>query len=658
MRIKFSLVDENKLWVTAENKKIFKHPKISLAVNKYISQFEGYYDEDKFIFTANIESLSELYFDLRKKFSSLGHDVVLDDNLNNQVSQKENEENFFLNACIKAKNVWEGKIETEEFHHFSQHIQNNFNHHEKLTRRQLLSAFHLASISSACNFSVPGAGKTTIVLAAYSYLNALPKSDSRYVDCMFVVGPISCFDAWERDFKFWFLKDLKSIRFQSSVDKIQKERIVKGIDLTHKDDDLHLAHFATFSYNQELFKYLFNRRRVMFVIDEAHYIKAEDGVWSNAALNMAKLAKSRVILTGTPAAQGYEDLKNLFDFIHPDRNIIGFNRAQLKQMTQTVMSSENLHDKIKPFFTNIKKSDLGLPEPEFTHLKIPMSSLQQKIYNQIEYRFAKSYKELAAQNKFSKKLFKNANLIRLRQAASNPVQLLQPLEDELIKDDNLEDVQMVKAIQSISEDILKFENEKDLEKLKSLAHEIKKSISNSERVLIWSYSVKNVTLISDYLKRTFPEIEVFCVTGSTPVEVNQSVDSEELELTRVATINKFRQSPSAVLIATAQCIGESISLHKECHKAIYFDRDFDCGRFIQSKNRIDRYDKNPIQAKFVFLSSKDTVDERIHNALEEKEKRMEKIIDKEDIPMFYEDAENDYINNIEAIVKAYELRQL
>ncbi|MGJ8620077.1 MAG: helicase-related protein, partial [Methylophilaceae bacterium] len=288
----------------------------------------------------------------------------------------------------------------------------------------------------------------------------------------------------------------------------------------------------------------------------------------------------------------------------------------------------------------------------------PMSSLQQKIYDQIEYRFVKSYKELAAQNKFSKKLFKSANLIRLRQAASNPVQLLQPLEDELFKDDNLEDVQMVKAIQSISEDINKFENEKDLEKLKSLAHEIKKSISNSERVLIWSYSVKNVTLISECLKKTFPEIEVFCVTGSTPVEVNQSVDSEELELTRVATINKFRQSPSAVLIATAQCIGESISLHKECHKAIYFDRDFDCGRFIQSKNRIDRYDKNPIQAKFIFLSSKDTVDERIHNALEEKEKRMEKIIDKEDIPMFYEDAENDYINNIEAIVKAYELRQL
>ena len=124
------------------------------------------------------------------------------------------------------------------------------------------------------------------------------------------------------------------------------------------------------------------------------------------------------------------------------------------------------------------------------------------------------------------------------------------------------------------------------------------------------------------------------------------------------TINKFRKSSSSVLIATAQCIGESISLHKECHKAIYFDRDFDCGRFIQSKNRIDRFDENPIKAKFIFLSSKDTVDERIHIALDKKEKRMDKIVNSKNIPMFLEDSENEYIKNIESIVKAYEQRQL
>ena len=653
MKIEFILQDKDTLKIIPDDAKIFKHPDIKLYISKYIREHDGNLDEKHLIISADIEKIKEIYFNLQDKLNAQGHEAIADKKLSDVIEVEVLLEDQFREACIKAKDVWEGKIQTDEFHDFSKHIQNNFNHGEKLTRRQLLSAYHLASISSACNFSVPGAGKTTIVLAAYSYLKALPENDPRHVDCMFVMGPISCFDAWERDFKFWFLRELKSIRFQASVDKIRRENILKGIEVKHKDDELHLAHFQTFSYNQDLFRHLFLRKRVMFIVDEAHYIKAEDGAWSNAALNMAGLAKSRVILTGTPAAQGYEDLKNLFDFIFPNRNIIGFKRTQLKQMTKEFMNPKNLHEKIKPFFTNIKKDDLGLPVPQFTHLKIQMSDLQQKIYEQIESRFVKSIKELKSQNKLTKKLFKQANLIRLRQAASNPSQLLKPLADELFKDDDfMEDAQMIQAIQNVSEDVKKFDSEKDLEKLPALANEIKNAISNSERVLIWSYGLKNVELIGQFLQNSFPDIEIFTVTGGTPVE------SEEIEFTRVGTINKFRKSPSAVLIATAQCIGESISLHKECHKAIYFDRDFDCGRFIQSKNRIDRYDEKPIQAKFIFLSSKDTVDERIHEALDKKEKRMEAIINSEGIPMFLEDEENEYIRNIESIVKAYEQRQL
>ena len=653
MKIEFILQDKDTLKIIPDDAKIFKHPDIKLYISKYIREHDGNLDEKHLIISADIEKIKEIYFNLQDKLNAQGHEAIADKKLSDVIEVEVLLEDQFREACIKAKDVWEGKIQTDEFHDFSKHIQNNFNHGEKLTRRQLLSAYHLASISSACNFSVPGAGKTTIVLAAYSYLKALPENDPRHVDCMFVMGPISCFDAWERDFKFWFLRELKSIRFQASVDKIRRENILKGIEVKHKDDELHLAHFQTFSYNQDLFRHLFLRKRVMFIVDEAHYIKAEDGAWSNAALNMAGLAKSRVILTGTPAAQGYEDLKNLFDFIFPNRNIIGFKRTQLKQMTKEFMNPKNLHEKIKPFFTNIKKDDLGLPVPQFTHLKIQMSDLQQKIYEQIESRFVKSIKELKSQNKLTKKLFKQANLIRLRQAASNPSQLLKPLADELFKDDDfMEDAQMIQTIQNVSEDVRKFDSEKDLKKLPALANEIKNAIGNSERVLIWSYGLKNVELIRQFLQNSFPDIEIFTVTGSTPVE------SEEIEFTRVGTINKFRKSPSAVLIATAQCIGESISLHKECHKAIYFDRDFDCGRFIQSKNRIDRYDEKPIQAKFIFLSSKDTVDERIHEALDKKEKRMEAIINSEGIPMFLEDEENEYIRNIESIVKAYEQRQL
>lgn len=659
MKIKFFLKNKNTIEIIPDQINIFKLPSIKLIINKYIKDYSAKLGDISFTVTTDPDNLQDIFFNLQKKFSELGHEVVKDEKLTSHVIDKENIEQQFIESCTKAKDVWEGKIETSEFIEFSKHIQDNLNNSEKLTRKQLLSAYHLASISNACNFSVPGAGKTTITLAAYSYLKSLPQNHPRHVDCMLVMGPLSCFEAWEKDFKFWFLRELKSTRFQSSNDKIQRENIIKGIDLNHCDDELHLVHFATLSYNQDLFKYLFLRKKVMFIVDEAHYIKADNGAWAQAALNISPLAQSRVILTGTPAAQGYEDLKNLFDFIYPGRNIIGFNRGQLKQMTKNIINSNNLQNKINPFFTNIKKDDLGLPKPQYNHIKVTMTDLQKKIYNQIESRFVKSIKEIKANNKLTKKLFKQANLIRLRQAASNPMQLLRPLFDELDKyDDYTDDDAMIQTIHNISEDIRKFDCDKDLNKMNALADEVRNSIDNSERTLIWSYSVKNVTLIKEYLSKLYPNIKIFTVTGSTPVEVNHFEGAEEIELSRVDTINKFRIAPSAVLIATAQCIGESISLHKECHKAIYFDRDFDCGRFIQSKNRIDRYDEKPIQAKFVFLSSKNTVDERIHESLLEKEKRMDKIINSEDIPMFFEDNENEYIKNIESIVRAYELRQL
>ena len=42
----------------------------------------------------------------------------------------------------------------------------------QLYRLQLLSAYHLSFSQNSCNFSVPGAGKTSIVYAAFAFLNS------------------------------------------------------------------------------------------------------------------------------------------------------------------------------------------------------------------------------------------------------------------------------------------------------------------------------------------------------------------------------------------------------------------------------------------------------------------------------------------------------
>ena len=43
-----------------------------------------------------------------------------------------------------------------------------------------------------------------------------------------------------------------------------------------------------------------------------------------------------------------------------------------------------------------------------------------------------------------------------------------------------------------------------------------------------------------------------------------------------------------MLTAKPAACAEAISLNRECHNAIYVDRTFNCGQFLQSMNRIHR----------------------------------------------------------------------
>jgi hypothetical protein len=58
---------------------------------------------------------------------------------------------------------------------------------------QLLSAYHMAFAQNSCNFAVPGAGKTTIVYAAYAYLKCI-SDEAKHVDKIMVIGPTAAYD--------------------------------------------------------------------------------------------------------------------------------------------------------------------------------------------------------------------------------------------------------------------------------------------------------------------------------------------------------------------------------------------------------------------------------------------------------------------------------
>lgn len=104
----------------------------------------------------------------------------------------------------------------------------------------------------------------------------------------------------------------------------------------------------------------------MLVLDEAHKIKnTKGGITASSIMDIAADCSSRVVLTGTPAPNGFEDLYNLFHFIWPNRDVIKYSPSQLREMSKSSGDSriEKMMDNIYPFFIRIKSKILEYPQP-------------------------------------------------------------------------------------------------------------------------------------------------------------------------------------------------------------------------------------------------------------------------------------------------------
>ena len=153
---------------------------------------------------------------------------------------------------------------------------------------------------------------------------------------------------------------------------------------------------------------------------------------------------------------------------------------------------------------------------------------------------------------------------------------------------------------------------------------------HNEKVLIWSNFVQTLKLLRKRLESAGYRSDL--IYGETPTEAN----SEKDEFTREKIIQEF-VSPSSgldILIANPAACAESISLHKECSHAIYYDLSYNCAQYLQSLDRIHRVGgSEKMIAHYHFLQYADTLDEDILNNLLRKAENMSAIID-QDCPVY------------------------
>ncbi len=140
---------------------------------------------------------------------------------------------------------------------------------------------------------------------------------------------------------------------------------------------------------------------------------------------------------------------------------------------------------------------------------------------------------------------------------------------------------------------------------------VEKNVGEGRKTLVWSTFVRNLKS----LERMLAEFNPALIHGGT-------IDrSEELR--------RFRQDPTcAVLLSNPATLGEGVSLHHECHDAVYVDRDFSAGRFLQSLDRIHRLGLAPSAiTKITVLAAANTIDEVVEDRLARKLEFMGGILD-------------------------------
>lgn len=518
---------------------------------------------------------------------------------------------------------------------------------------QLLSAYHLAFSQNACNFSVPGAGKTSVVYGAYAYLKNLPSNHLKKVDRLLIVGPLSSFAPWELEYEECFGRPASSKRLTGQLSLESKKQYL--YDDNPAEITL-LSYSSVASLASEL-RHFLRQNKVMIVLDEAHKIKnTSGGVVAESVMSLASESSARVVLTGTPAPNGYEDLYNLFKFIWPTKKVIRFQPGQLRDMSKISgdYRVETLVNQISPYFMRVKKSDLNIPAPTVhPPIRVEMHESQRRIYDFIE---SKYMQDISEEDKQFKSAIVKARMIRLMQAATNPLLLRQPLK-EIAEAEGIdlsgvtEDDGILQAVLQYAESEIPAKFEKALEIINTI-------IANNGKVVVWACYIKTIEMFSNFLSKN--GVRNKTLYGATPVASEAiTPDSEEYDLTREAIVKEFNDLTSGlnVIIANPFAVAESISLHKACHNAIYIERSFNAAHFIQSKDRIHRYGLPAgTVTNYYYLVSGDSIDETIDERLTIKENRLIEIMESMPIPLFSNVIGEGGDDDVKAVLRDYARR--
>lgn len=484
----------------------------------------------------------------------------------------------------------------------------------RLHVHQLANVGHALAAVNQANFSVPGAGKTVTALAV-----GLLHLSTGIVDSLLVVGPLACFHPWEAETAAAVGSLIRPIRVRGSSQRRRE---------FYRDasrGDLLLLSYAVAAADRLAILGMCERLNVMLIVDESHRIKRfKGGVWAPALMEIAELARVRMIMTGTPMPNSPRDLYSQVNVLWPNDMLTGSRSDFAGRADRDFTGVRSL---IEPFTTRTAKSELRLPPYRIERHSVSMTGTQADVYRLIMNRLRD---RLVDARTWEDKLdiLNRARPIRLLQAASNPDLLNHP-------DDNFLLPPVPPTNPTLMQRLALFA-ETDRPAKSTAALQIAADIAkNGDKVVCWSNFIRNLDSLSDLLRREL-RIPVFQIDGRVPASDDPAQDLGGSKVsednTRERRIEQFLTVDGpAALVTNPATSSESISLHRACHNAIYLDRTYDAALFFQSIDRIHRLGLSvdadvTIHILIASIDGDQTIDHLVDASLLAKQQAMEALL--------------------------------
>lgn len=417
---------------------------------------------------------------------------------------------------------------------------------------QLRDLQHLLSLPNGANFSVPGAGKTSVAFA----LHVLTRQPGQK---LLVVAPKAAFPAWAEVVTDCMALDAPNGGAEpftvldgrdTATDRAlrsNRTRFIISYDLMVRQQGVISAYLA--------------QNPVHLILDEAHRMKA--GALSQRGaflISVANLPARKDILTGTPMPQSAADLVSQLQFLWPGH---GYD-LQIQQGTSP-------RDVLGNLYVRTTKSELGLPQAYRHHHQVEMAPGQLAVYSMARNEALRQLTRTISSAADGMDLIKaRRSVMRLLQLSSNPVLALQSMSASGTSIDT-----------KLAEAVI---DEGPSLKMRAVVNHARLLAQQGKKTVIWTIFTQSIFDLEALLADLNP-VSLF---GQIP---SGSVDDQN---TREGRLKRFHIDPRCrVMIANPAAAGEGISLHTVCHDAIYLDRSYVSTHFLQSIDRIHRLGLDP-----------------------------------------------------------------